>query len=64
MFKFILTFNFSNHASIIGFHLGFLEIWLHWNNNIYIDDYIVDVIMRATSTFVNLKFHSLIEIIF
>jgi hypothetical protein len=59
---YILTLNFQNHALIIGFYTWFFETWLHLNKDTSIDDFIIDVIMQATSTFVNLKFHSFIEI--
>jgi len=64
LFKYILTLNFLNQASITGFHLGFLKTWLHWNNNTSIDNFVVDVIIQRASTFVNLKLHSLTEIDF
>jgi hypothetical protein len=38
------------------------ETWLHWNNWIFIDDFIADVMVLAASMFLNLKLHSLIEI--
>jgi len=57
-----LTFNFLNQTSIIGFHLGFLKIGLHLNKGISIDDFSTNVIVRTTSTFVNLKFYLFIEI--
>ena len=56
--------NFLNHASIIRFYSGFLETWLYWNNGISIDDFFIDVIIWANSTFLNKKFNSLIEIYF
>jgi hypothetical protein len=64
LFKYILTLNFLNRAWIMGFHLGFLETWLYWNNDTSIDDFFIDIIIQTTSIFVNLKWHSLIEINF
>jgi hypothetical protein len=58
---YILTLNFSNQASIIGFHPRFLKTWLYWNKCIVIDNFIVNVIVQATSTFINLNFNSFIE---
>jgi hypothetical protein len=62
MFMYILTLNFPNQTSIIGFLSRFLKTWLHLNKGTLIDDFIIDVIVRAASTYVNLKFHSSIEI--
>jgi hypothetical protein len=59
---YILTLNFPNQVSIIWFYLGFLKTWLHWNKDISIDDFIIDIIVRAAFTFVNLEYHSFIEI--
>ena len=44
----------ENHALIWGIHSGCLDIWLHWNNGISIDDLNVDD-TRTASMFVNLK---------
>ena len=45
----------ENHALIWGIHSGYLDIWLHWNNGISIDDLNADDITQAASMFVNLK---------
>ena len=62
--KLILTLILENHASTCGFHSRCLETWLHWNNRISIDNLKVDVIVIETLFFVNLKLHSLNDIIF
>jgi hypothetical protein len=59
---YILTLNFLNQALIIGFHLGFSETSLHRNKGTFIYTFIIDVIVRVPSTFLNLKFHLFIEI--
>jgi len=59
---YIPTLNFPNQVSIIWFYLGFLKTWLHRNKDISIDDFIIDIIVRAASTFINLEYHSFIEI--
>jgi hypothetical protein len=40
------------------------KTWLHWNNDTSINNFIIDVIIIVALIFVNLKFHSLIEINF
>ena len=60
----VVTLNLLNHASIICFHSECLKTWLHWNNKIFIDDFIADVMVLTTSMFINMKLHSLIEINF
>jgi hypothetical protein len=62
MFMYIRTLNFLNQPSIIGFYSVVLETWLHWNKDTSIDNFIVNVIVWATSTFVNLNFHFFIKI--
>jgi hypothetical protein len=62
MFMYIRTLNFLNQPSIIGFYSVVLETWLHWNKDTSIYNFIVNVIVRATSTFVNLNFHFFIKI--
>jgi len=59
---YILTLNFRNHALIIGFYTWFVETRLHLNKDTSIDDFVINVIVQATSTFMNLKFHLFIEI--
>ena len=61
---YIQTLNFPNQSSIIGFHSRILQTWLRWNKETFIDDFIVDVIIRVAFIFVNLKFYSFIEINF
>jgi hypothetical protein len=61
---YILTLNFLNQALIISFYSEFLETWFHWNKSTFIDDFIINVIMQETFIFVNLKFHSFIEVIY
>jgi hypothetical protein len=46
LLMYILTFNFQKQASIIG-------TWLHWNKSTSINNFIVNVIIQATSIFVN-----------
>jgi len=43
---------------------GYLETQLHWNNKISIDDLNADIIIRATSMFVELKLDKFNEILF
>jgi len=45
----------SNHTLIWGIQSWCLDIWLHWNNEISIDDLNADDITQAASMFVNLK---------
>ena len=53
----------ENHALIWGIHSGCLDIWLHWNNRISIDDLNADDITRAASMFVNFKINEINEIV-
>jgi hypothetical protein len=59
-----LTLNLENHESTCGFHSGYLQTWLHWNNKISIDDLKTDAIVLVASISVKLKLHSLNKIIF
>jgi hypothetical protein len=59
-----LTLNLENHESTCGFHSGYLQTWLHWNNEISIDDLKTDAIVLVASISVKLKLHSLNKIIF
>jgi len=52
----------SNHALICGIYSGCLDIWLHWNNGISIDDLNANDITQVASMFVNLKINELNEI--
>jgi hypothetical protein len=56
--------NLENHALTRCSHSRCLVTWLYWNNEISIDDLNVDVIVLASSMFVNLKLRSLNDIIF
>jgi hypothetical protein len=38
-------------------------MWLHWNNEISINDLNIDVITRAASMFVNLKINKINEML-
>jgi len=46
-----------------GFQSGCLETWLHWNNEIFIDNLNSDVINRVALMFVNLKIDKINEIL-
>jgi hypothetical protein len=59
---YILTLNFPNQTSIIGFHSRFLKTWPQWNKDTSINYFITDVIVQTTFTFINLKFHSFIKL--
>ena len=63
-----LTWNLKNHASIWGFQSGcleicYLEIWLYWNNGIFIDNLNADFITWMASIFLNLKIDKINEIL-
>jgi hypothetical protein len=62
LFIYILTLNFLNQTSIIGFHSGFWKILLCWNKSTSINDFIINVIVQATLIIINLNFHLFIKI--